>query len=321
MEIIELKNKNILVTGGTGFIGSHIIKKLLEKNNYIRTISHKRKDSLKHKNLEIVKGNLCDNKFCKKIVEDIDIVFNCAAFSSGSFEIVNKPSSFVIPNLLIYSQMLEASAFSKVKNFIFMSSSTVYPESKLRQKEGDVWKDDIPKCYEAIGWLNRYLEKLAQFYHNNFDINISIIRASSIYGPGDNFNLKTAHVLPALIKKVVLDYDPIEIWGNGNNIRDFIYIDDLVKGIFLALKYYSCGRPINIAYGKSYRVKECLKNIILLTNKNPKVIYNINKPSTLSEIYIDIGLAKEKIKFYPEYDLKKGLKETIDWYEKMKGTL
>ena len=310
----NFKGKRCLVTGGTGFIGSNIAKQLLQEGVHVRVISHKRKMPFCHKKLEIINGNLTEYDFCKEVVKDVDIVFNCASFTSGSFNIVNNPSLFIMPNLMINAQMVDACCKASVEKFIFISSAIVYPEKNTPHKEECVWKDDVPKSYEALGWLNRYLEKLFQFYHDNFDINICVVRASSVYGEGDNFDLKTGRVIPSLINKISSSKNKIEVWGDGSCIRDFIYIDDLVRGIFLAMKYYSCGKPINIASGVSYSVDECIEKIFSITGKKLDIIYNKDKPSTVSKTRIDINLANEKINFKPLYSFEEGIKKTIEWY-------
>ena len=310
----NLKNKNVLVTGGSGFIGSNIVKRLLREDVNIRVVAHNKDFISDSEKIEVFKGDITDLNFCKNVVKDINVVFNCASFTSGSFDIVNHPTSFILPNLIINAQMLEASNFAGVEKFVFISSCTVYPERDTPQSEADAWKGDVQKSYESLGWLNRYIEKLSQFYNDNFDMDVCVVRASSTFGEGDNFNLITARVIPSLIRKIISSQDEIEVWGDGDCVRDFIYIDDLVDGIFLALKHYSCGRPINIASGVSHSVNDCIEKIFLLTGRKLNIVYNKNMPSTISGIHIDINLAMEKINFKPSHSFEEGIKKTIEWY-------
>ena len=204
----------ILVTGATGLIGSNLYK-ALEKNLFeVKGISTK-------------DGDLTDEKFCNEITKNIDVVFHCAAVTSGAKVMENSPLSHITPNVVMNARLMEACRRNGVKKFIFMSSSVVYPYTGAKpNNEEEFTYGDIYEKYESVGWMKRYTEKLCETY-SKFGMECIVIRPSNIYGPGDKFD-ERAHVLPATIMKVVNGDNPLVVWGNGEDVRDFIYIDDFV---------------------------------------------------------------------------------------------
>lgn len=314
------KDKNILVTGGTGFIGANLVDRLLSLGANVRSIIHQRDIVVDNDRVEYVKCNLLDMKDCKKIPKDIDIVFHCAAVTHGAAIITSDPLSIVTPNIIMNAQMLYAAYRSGVKKFVFISSSAAYPPTGIRHtKEEEMFIDDPHDSYFGVGWMKRYSEILCRLYSEKLRLmKTVVIRPGNVYGPFDNFNLSTSHVMSATIRKVIERKNPTEVWGIGNDIRDFIYIDDFIDGLLLATEKIDGYEynPINIASGKGYTVSEILKMAIEIDGADDiEIIYNKDKPSTIPMRLIDTSKAEKLLGFKAKVDIKEGIKKTIDWYK------
>jgi GDP-L-fucose synthase len=309
-------NKKIFVAGGrSGFLGTNIAKVLLQKGATVyahsrspHTPSHFKKGTLNCFELTEDLSRSCT------LPEGVDYVFHCAAHTSGAHEMVNNPVAQVIPNLFMNSLLLDAAAKSKVKKFLFISSSAVYPEVEGPITEEMAFVDDPPETYFGPAWMKRYTEKIAEFYFKRCGMEIVIIRPSNVYGPYCSFDLERAHVLPALIRKFAEKQDPIEVWGTPNVMRDFIYADDFVLGVLTAFEKSSPFSVFNIASGEQVTIGEAVEIIKDLTQYKGKSTFNVSKPMTVGQRMIDTTKAKEILGFQATTTFREGLKKTIDWY-------
>ena len=317
------KYKNILVTGATGFIGVNLIRRLLSLNiSNIRATIYRNQPVIFDDRIEYIKCDLLKMEDCRKIVDGMDYVFMCAANTSGAAVIASTPLVHVTPNIIMNSQMLDASYSARVEKFIFISSNAAYPPSGNRYvKEDEMFNGDPYDTYFGVGWMKRYTEILCKLYSEKLKnpMKTVIVRPSNIYGPYDDFDFATSHVMAATIRKIIERHNPIEVWGDGNDIRDLIYIDDFIDGLLLATEKMDDYKydPINIAYGKGYSIKEILQMILEIDGYNDaKIIYDSSKPSMIPIRLIDIEKAEELLGFRPKTDIRKGIKKTIDWYKK-----
>lgn len=327
MRLVILSNNNyfygvnVLVTGGTGFIGTNLINRLISIGSNIRSTIHHKKPAIINDKIEYIKCDLLKMEDCKKVVKDIDYVFMCAANTSGAAVMTSTPLVHVTPNIIMNSQMLEASYIAKVKKFIFISSSAAYPPSgDVHIKEDEMFNGDPYDIYFGVGWMKRYTEILCRLYSEKLKnpMQTIIVRPSNIYGPYDKFDPITSHVMAATIKKVVERHCPIEIWGDGNDIRDFLYIDDFVDAIILATQKIDIFDTINIGYGRGYNIREILQMAIEIDNfKDAKIVYNYSKPSMIPIRLIDTEKAEKLLQFKAKVDIREGIKKTIDWYRKI----
>lgn len=317
------KDKNILVAGGTGFIGSNLVDRLLSLGANVRSTIHQRDIVVNDDRIQYIKCDLLEMEACKKVIKDIDYVFMCAASTSGAAVIASTPLIHVTPNIIMNSQMLEASYFDGVKKFIFISSNAAYPPSGDRLvKEDEMFSGDPYDTYFGVGWMKRYTEILCKLYSEKLKnpMKTIVIRPSNIYGPYDDFDPATSHVMAATIRKVAERHCPIEVWGDGNDIRDLIYIDDFIDAIILATEKIDTFDPINIGYGKGYSIKEILQIAIEIDGFNSaQIVYNSSKPSMIPIRLIDTSKAEKLLGFKPKTDIKEGIKKTIDWYRSVYG--
>lgn len=312
------EKKKVLVTGGAGFVGTNLILKLLEKGVKVRATLHKKPPQIKNSNVEFIKVDLTKPADCKKAVEGQDLVFMCAANTSGAAVIEKTPLAHVTPNVIMNALMLEAAHKAGVKKFLFISSNTVYPLTDYPVEEDDV-NHTLYDKYFPVGWMKLFTEKMCEMYATYIKnpMTTIIVRPGNIYGPFDDFEWESSHVIPALIRKVVERHNPLEVWGTGYDIKDFIYVEDLVEGLILAMEKINQSDQINIGGGKPITVRQILKAILKADNfKNPKIIFNSSKPTMIPIRLINIDKAKKILGFTPKTSLQEGIAKTIQWYKK-----
>ncbi len=312
------KGKRVLIAGGSGFVGANLINKLLSLGADVRATIHKKKPVIIDERIEYVKCDLLEMSECRKVVRDMDFVFMCAANTSGAAVIASNPLIHVTPNIIMNSQILEASYFAGVKKFVFPSSNAAYPPTGNRPvREDEMFDGDPYETYYGVGWMKRYTEILCRMYSQKLKnpMVTVVIRPSNIYGPFDDYDFATSHVMAAMIRKVAERHNPVIMWGDGNDIRDLIYIDDFVDAVILAAEKVNTYDPINIGAGKGYRLIDILHMIMKADNYNDAVIkYDTSKPSMIPVRLIDIAKAEKSIGFRPRIDLNEGIRKTLQWY-------
>ncbi len=308
--------KNILVAGGAGFLGINLIKQLVElKANVSSTYYiNKPKDNTQCKYIEC---DLSDYLQCESICNGIDIVFMCAANSSGAEVIQNNPLAHFDPNLSMNMNMLRAAHKNKVNKYVFISSNTVYPVTEFPVKEDDVNNEFFEK-YHIVGWMKRFAEISCEIYSNRISDKIStlIIRPGNLYGPYDKFDPTKSKVIPSLIRKIANNEFPLQVWGDGKDIKDFIFIDDFIEGLLLATEKSKFFDIFNICNGKSVTIRDVINNLLEIENKlNMDINYDSSKPTMIPVRLINGEKARNEIGFISKTKLKDGLKKTLNWYK------
>jgi len=308
--------KKILICGATGFIGKNITIGLSKNKNYIiHAVRFKRSAYKTAKNVIWHKADLRNSNSVDKLVKGMDIVIQAAATTSGAKDIVSKPFIHVTDNAVINSYIFRSSYMHKIKHFIFPSCTVMYPSSKKATKENDFNGKIIDK-YKGAGETKVYLEKIAKFYSMLSDTKFTIIRHSNIYGPHDKYDLDKSHVFGATITKVMRAQKTLEVWGTGKEIRDFLYVDDLVDFIKAAItkqktqyEIYNCGS------GNPISVKQLCKKIIDISNKNVKIKFNKAKPSIPFDMYLNCSKAKKDLSWTAKTKIDKGIAKSIEWWK------
>ncbi|MBI4855218.1 MAG: NAD(P)-dependent oxidoreductase [Acetobacterium woodii] len=309
-------DKNILVTGGAGFVGANLVKRLAELGANVRATLHKKKAVIKDDRIEYVQCDLQKPEDCAKVCHEMDYVFLCAANTSGAAVMEKTPLVHLTPNLIMNALMLEAAYAAGVKKVLFISTNTVYPVTDYPVKEGDVTNEFFEK-YFIVAWMKRFSELMCEMYATRIKTPMQtvIIRPANIYGPLDDFEWGTSHVLPALIRRVVERHDPISVWGDGRDIKDFIYIDDVVEGLLLAMEKINGFDVINIASGNQYVLSDLLEQMLRLDGyDNANIVYDASKPTMIPKRLIDPSKANVLLGFKAKTPIEEGLKKTIDWY-------
>ncbi len=310
------KNTNVLVAGGAGFVGVNLIKRLLDLGANVTATLHRKDYILDDARVQYIRGDLRVPKDCATAVAGIDYVFMCAANTSGASVMSKTPLAHLTPNVLMNISMLDAAYQAGVQKFLFISSNTVYPLTDFAVKEDDVTNEFYEK-YFIVAWMKRFTEIVCEMYSTKIinPMSVCVVRPANIYGEFDDFEWETSHVIPALIRKVVERHVPLEVWGDGNDLKEFIYIQDFIDGMLLAMEKVEGFDPVNIATGCPCTVKDVL-DVLLKVDKfnNVDIVFDSSKPSMIPKRLIYISKAKQLLGFYPKVSLEEGLKKTISWY-------
>lgn len=312
-----LKNSKVLVVGGAGFVGVNLINKLLELRAKITATLHKKPAVIEDERIKYLNCDLTVAEDCERVVEGIEYVFMCAANTSGAAVMETSPLVHVTPNVIMNTLMLDAAYKAGVEKFLFISSNTVYPPTDYPVKEDEMFKGDLFEKYFCVGWMKRFTEILCQMYATKIKnpMKTVVVRPANIYGPYDDFEWETSHVIPALIRKVVERHQPIEVWGDGNDVKDIIFIDDFIEGMLLAMEHTDTYDPINIATGRSCSIKQALDVILDVDNyRDAEISFNTSKPSMIPKRLIDISKARELLGFEAKTSLKEAIMKTVNWY-------
>ena len=308
--------KRVLVAGASGFIGSNFLKQLIKYDAEITATIYRRPLQIKASQINTIKTDLTQLSEAIKCTKDIDYVIHCAGGISAAGTTVSNPMSVLSTNLIVTLRLLEASWINGVKRFlIFSSGTTGYPPYDFAVKEDDFWKDQPAPVYFGYGWSRRYNELISEFVQSKSAMKVAICRPSAPYGRYDNFDKNTGHVIPALISRALNKENPYIVWGTGKELRDFIYVNDLVRGSLSLLEQKADCDPVNIAYGKSSSIKE-LVEIIIKTTKHTEaeIVFDATKPTTIPVRKIDNTKAMDTLGFIPELNLESGISDTVKWY-------
>ncbi len=311
---MTLEGKNILVTGATGLIGSNLINRLKQiPNCSVIAIYHKT-----HKlagGVLYAEGDLLNPDFCDRITKNIDVIFHCAANSSGAAVQESNPLTFVKPNVIMNLNLFESAYINDVKKIVWLASTTGYPYSEDPITEDKMFEGDPYDKYFAVGWMKRYTEKLCQMFSEKLKKKTAciVLRPTNIYGPNDKIDPNRSHVLTALIRKVVEKQNPIEIWGDGEDIRDVLYVEDMVDAMITSAEKLDTFEQINIGYGKSFSVLELLEMIKGIANYNVPHKLVPTGPRMIPIRKVNIDKAKKILNWEPKTDVKDGIRKTYGW--------
>lgn len=307
------KQKNVLVTGGTGLIGSYVVKELLKLGSNVTITVHKKKNFFKDK-VVAVPADLTDYQDCLKIVKDKDYIIHCAADSGGLGKHESDPLSVFKSNLRMTLNVLEAVEEYPPDCFHYTSNNSVYADKPHPMKEEEtsvpVW--GLAANYSQIKILG---ETHCRHLYERKNIKIAITRGGNAYGNHDNYDPETAHTVPANIRKAVERQNPFIIWADGDNVRDYTHASDIAKGIIRAMERYAIADPVNIATGRATTVNELVKIICDLSGFDDiKFQHDLSKPGGPRTKLMDIKKMKDKLGFEPSITLERGLKDAISWY-------
>lgn len=313
--------KKVLVTGAAGITGHAAVKRLLEEGAHVRaTVFSNRGLKIEpHANLEVVKCDLMKHEDCMMVLKDIDVVFNFVAFirgAKGQTEYGNA-LDLVRNNLFTSINMIDAAVRSKTALFGFIGSSTMYPDVSHPVNEDEAYDNEPHTLYRGVGWMKRYVEQVIRYYQDISETKFGVVRTTAIYGPHDAFN-ENGHAIPQLILKADSGMNPFEVWGDGSQMRDFIYVDDVVDAVMTVVEKAPTGRPYNAATGKGTTVTELVETITDIYGYKPEFNYDITKPTMIPVRLVDVSRIKNEIGWEAKHDLKSGLQKTIEWYQNNK---
>ena len=311
------KGKKVLVTGAAGITGQAAIRRLLDEGAYVRaTIYKNRTIEIDHPNLEIVQCDLMKHEDCMKVLEGMDVCFNFVAFirgAKGQTEYSNA-LDLVRNNLFTSINMIDAAVRSKLDRFGFVGSSTMYPDVSHPVNEDEAFDSNPHKLYRGVGWMKRYVEKVIEYYQDISETKFGMVRTTAIYGPYDAFN-ENGHAIPQLIMKADSGMNPFEVWGDGSQMRDFIYVDDVVDAVMTVVEKAPTGRSYNAATGVGTTVTELVETITDIYGYSPEFNYDTTKPTMIPIRLVDVSRIKDELGWEAKTSLKEGLEKTIKWYK------
>ena len=308
------KNKKIVVTGGSGFVGTNFILELLERGANVITHTHIRPMEIQDERIKVIENiDLFKLEDCMKLLDGADYVIHCGGYITNPSE-VRTNVQVLLHNITSTGNVLEAAAKCGLKGYLDINSSTGYPDKRYPIKENQYWEEEPYEAYFGYGWMRRYREKLMEFVSGFSDLKIGLGRATALFGPFDNFNPKTCHVIPALINRVLKDENPFIVWGTPDVVRDFLYVRDVIDGALLVLEKGESMRPYNIGAGTPVTVGDIVDSVLKATDKTPKVEYDSTKPTTIPFRMVDTTRITEELGFKPKYSFEQGIQKTVDWY-------
>ena len=312
------KKTKVLVAGSTGFIGTNLVNNLASKGFSVRGTIHKQQARYKNPEVEYVQADLTLMEDCQKVVKDCKYVFMAAANTSGAAVMKSNPLSHVVPNVVMNSQMLQAAYESGVSKFLWISSSAAYPPTGDRPTtESEMFEGDPYDAYYFVGWMKRFGEIMCQMYGDKVKppMTTIVVRPTNVYGPYDDYDPATSHVTAAMIRKVCERQSPIVVWGDGNDIRDIVYIDDFTEAMTRSVDELNQYTVLNIGYGKGFTVKQILSTILKCDDyQHPKIVFDSTKPSMIPVRLVDINAAKSLLGFKASVSMEEGLAKTLKWY-------
>lgn len=306
---IELKHKKILVTGGAGFLGRHIVQKLLDRGVEKNDIVIPRSDEI----------DLRDQKNCEKIVEGENIVVHLAAKVGGIGFNQENPGELFYDNIIMGARLIDAASRAGVEKMVVLGSVCSYPKfTRVPFKEDYLWDGYPEETNAPYGLAKKALLVQSQAYREQYGFNSIYLVPVNLYGPGDSFDPRKSHVVPALIKKVADakrdGADHIDVWGTGRATREFLYVEDAAEAILLALEKYDKSDPVNVGSGAEISIKNLVDLICRLMNFTGEVRWDHAKPDGQPRRMLDTTRAESEFGFKARTNFEEGLKKTIDWY-------
>lgn len=308
------RGRRVLVTGGAGFLGSYVVRELLKEGASVR-IASRNPRLLDAPGIEVRAVDLRVPEGCRTAVEGVDFVFHLAAVGWGLGENAGRQPELLTQNLLLNTTMLEVAYRVGVERYLLTSSSSVYPGNLSILEENAPWDGPPHSSEEGFGWAKRLGEIQARMYATDYGMKIAVVRPTNPYGPRDNFDPRSAHVIPALVHKVLTGENPVVVWGSGKAVRSFVHARDVARGMLLALERYAVCDPVNLASEETTSVGDLVRLIVELSGRrDARIEYDSSKPEGHPCKVPAIKRAEEKLGFRAEGRLREGLEETILWY-------
>lgn len=301
--------KKVLVTGGSGFLGTHLREKLDELGAEIVSPSHA--------DYDLVNGDQVRQMY--KDHADTEVVIHLAAKVGGIGANREHPGSFMYDNLMMGVQLMHEAYKAKIPKFVALGTVCAYPKhTPVPFKEDDLWNGYPEETNAPYGLAKKMMLVQSEGYREEYGFNSIFLLPVNLYGPGDNFDPSSSHVIPALIKKCVDATDngdnEIVVWGTGKASREFLFVDDVVEGILLASEKYDKSDPVNLGSSYEVTIKDLVDIIVAATGFTGEIVWDSTKPDGQPRRKLDVSRAEQEFGFKSTTTFEDGLKKTIDWY-------
>jgi len=316
--------KKVLVTGGAGFIGSHLVEMLVASGDDVRVTAADDFSRGTHANLAAVReririesADLRAPADCRRVCAGQDVVIHLAAKVGGVGYNAVHPATMFRENMRLNTYLLEAAQNAKVERFTVISSACVYTRHctiPTPETEGfDGWPE---YTNEGYGWAKRMAEFEAQAVHKEFGMKFAIVRPYNCYGPRDHFDPETSHVIAALIRRVLGGENPVKVWGDGSQTRAFLYVEDFCRGVMEVTERYAECDPVNLGADEEVPIRDLIALILELAGSKAPVEFDTSKPAGQPRRNCDTVKAREKAGFSARVSLRDGIARAIEWYKK-----
>src|SRR6266571_438432 len=302
--------KRVLITGGAGFLGSFVVEKLRQRGCKDIFVP-RRKDY-----------DLVEMEAVKRLHKDTqpNMVIHLAARVGGIGANQANPGKFFYDNLMMGAQLMEVGRQAGVEKFVTISTICAYPKfTPVPFKEEDLWNGYPEETNAPYGLAKKMLLVQSQAYRQQYGFNSIVLFPVNLYGPRDNFDLQTSHVIPALIRKCLeakrSDAPNIEVWGDGSPTREFLYVEDAAEGICLAAERYDSSEPVNLGSGMEISIKDLVHTIKRMIGFTGEIIWDTTKPNGQPRRSLDTSRAEKHFGFRAKTSFEEGLRRTIEWYK------
>ncbi len=309
MDTTFWQNKRVVVTGGAGFLGSHLVAALQKLSP---------KEIIVPRSSEF---DLREKAVCAEVVAGADVVIHLAANVGGIGYNQNFPGTLFYDNLLMGVHLMEESRLAGVDKFVGIGTICAYPKhTPVPFKEENLWDGYPEETNAPYGLAKKMMLVQAQAYRQQYGFNAIYLLPVNLYGPGDNFDPDSSHVIPALIKKFVEakqnKSDEVVVWGTGTPTREFLYVDDAVRGIILAAERFDGAEPVNLGSSFEISIAELAKTIGKVVGFEGSIVFDSTKPDGQPKRKLDVSRAEKEFGFKSEVGFEEGLERTVEWYEK-----
>lgn len=312
--------RRALVTGGAGFIGSHVVEKLVARGAKVTVLdnfSNGREANLAavRDRVRILRGDGTHLPDAVAACKGQQVVMNLAARVGGIEYNRTHQGTMLRDNLLLGTVVLEAARLEGVERFLAVSSACVYPrDCAVPTPESEGFRGEPEPTNGGYGWAKRMAETAARYSAEEFGMQVGIVRPYNAYGPRDHFEPETSHVIPALIRRVFSGENPVTVWGSGRQTRAFLYVEDLAEGMLLAIERYPVPDPVNLGTDEEVSIADLIRLILDASGMRAELVFDTTKPDGSPRRQSDNHKAEESLGFKATTRLAEGLAQTIEWY-------